>query len=95
MILQNLALLAISGTVLLGCIESEKSCYERLEKDFQSSQDFADSDNCSKDTGEQELACVRYALTILRSKHEIYVIYKDNDRNACDFISAGPYLKRN
>ena len=30
MILKNLVLLVAAGTVLSGCLESEKSCYERL-----------------------------------------------------------------
>ena len=39
MIVRNLLLLLVSGTVLSGCFESEESCYERLKKDFAMSVD--------------------------------------------------------
>jgi hypothetical protein len=91
MAIRNFALLALTGVILAGCFESEESCYERLMDDFDRSRTFANT-TC-RNYGTRE-SCSDYELAALNSQSRIYLIYMDDDQNACDYISDGPYLAR-
>ena len=88
----NLMLLVTAVTLLSGCYESEKSCYERLDKDFEASYDFTKTEYCTESLS--ELQCSDYALTALKSKMRISYIHTDDDQDACEYISDGAYLRR-
>ena len=91
MITRNLVMLAVSGTILSGCLESERSCYERLDKDFESSRNFANG-SCLQTFSYSR--CDDYDTIALKSQIWIYSIYSDDDQSACDYISDGPRLRR-
>ena len=89
--IKTTGLFALATTILSGCLESEKSCYERLENDFTSSIEFGlSSSSC---TGDRK-GCLDYAGIASESRLRITLIYSDDDQNACDFISDGPRLRR-
>ena len=89
--LKTTGLFALATTILSGCLESEKSCYERLANDFKSSIEFGmSSSSCTGD----RIDCLDYAGIANNSRLRISVIYFDDDQNACDFISDGPRLRR-
>ena len=88
MLFRNVALMVLSGTILSGCLESEKSCYERLKSDFKSSFEFGLGGSCTS------AACLDYARIANESRARIFMIYTDDDQSACDYISDGPRLRR-
>jgi hypothetical protein len=88
--LKTTALFALTTTILSGCLESEKSCYERLASDFKSSIEFGMGSSCTGD----RLGCLDYAGMAPEAKARIASIYWDDDQSACDYISDGPSLKR-
>jgi len=90
MFFRNVALMVLSGTILSGCLESEKSCYERLASDFESSYEFGIGSSCTSDRS----ACLDYAMIANEARARIFLIYTDDDQSACDYISDGPRLQR-
>ena len=90
--LRNLVLLFTTVTLLSGCYESEKSCYERLEKDFEWSREWSKTKSCTETF--DELKCSEYALRAINSQIRISYIHSDDDQDACDYISDGVYLRR-
>lgn len=88
---RNFAILALSGTLLSGCFESERSCYDRLREDFERSRIFANT-TC-RDVSSRD-RCSDYALAAVTSQARISNIFFDDDQNACDYISDGPFLAR-
>ena len=91
MTLRNFALLALAGTVLAGCFESEKSCYDRLKADFDAGVEFANS-SCLESASRRD--CAEYGLAAAESGAAIMLIWIDDDQNACDYISDGERLAR-
>lgn len=63
--------------------EAEKACFDKLAADFDSEATLA------RQSGNGD-----YAITARESAVAIAVIWSDDDRNACDYVSAGPFLKR-
>ena len=88
--LRNLVLLVTTMTLLLGCYESEKSCYKRLDEDFQILRDYAKGALCDF----EELICLEMGFAALESQIRISSIYEDDDQDACDYISVGRFLRR-
>jgi hypothetical protein len=91
MLFRNVTMMVLSGTILTGCLESEKACYQRLKKDFESSRNFA-TGSCLDSISSSR--CNDYDTIALKSQIRINYIYNDDDQNACDYISDGPYLRR-
>lgn len=69
--------------VLSACAEDEKSCYDRIMADFDKEADLAN-----------EMGNHEYALTARESAVTATVIYGDDDRSICDYVTAGPRLER-
>jgi len=72
----------------------EQFCYERLTKDFKSAREWAESPKTYGDNTLTWQDYRNYAKTALESELDIFVIYRDNDQNACNFYSDGPQLRR-
>lgn len=92
---QALIILSIIAIVVLGFVlfyESENSCYERLVADFEGVQDRMDSLERSGSVTQLDIA--EYKLEAIRSVARVGMILRDNDQNACDYISDGPTLRR-
>lgn len=78
------AILAIIGLVMLAsCTEDEKACYEKLDADFTRYAETA-----------AKMGDNQGALAARKSALAISLIWSDDDRSACDYVSAGPYLER-
>ena len=90
--LRNSVLLVTTVTLLSGCYESEKSCYERLDKDFALGREFSKTKACTETY--DELTCSEYALRAVKSQIRISYIHSDDDQDACDYISVGRFLRR-
>lgn len=65
------------------CTKDEKSCYDRISADLKQTQELANS------RGDRA-----YALTAAESGVTAAVIWSDDDRSICDYVTAGPYLER-
>lgn len=77
-------LLALLAPLLVAaCQEDEKGCYDRISADLEA---FVASAN---QTGNRKLA-----LAAAESGVAAAVIWTDEDRNICDYVTAGPYLQR-
>lgn len=61
--------------------ELEKACYEKLSSDFDQYAITARS-----------LGDHQGAVEARESALAVFVIFSDDDRNACDYVSAGPTL---
>ena len=94
MYLSKIFILLLAGLSLSGCLESEKSCYERLVADFEGSMSFATQEIRKTPTymKEDRERIMQYSATASRSKSIIRSIYYDNDMDACDFYSDGNRL---
>lgn len=77
------AIFVLSTLALASCQEDEKSCYDRISADFQLEAELASK------AGNHE-----YAIKALESDLSALVIYSDDDRSICDYVTAGPYLQR-
>lgn len=77
--------------------EAEKACYEKLAADFEAARLFGreQSDAAVRQfLTDDAVVWSQYALTAAESALAISVIYSDDDRNACDYVSAGANLER-
>jgi hypothetical protein len=63
--------------------EKEKACFDRINADF-----TRESDLASKDGNHA------YAIHALESARSAWLIWVDDDRNICDYVTAGPDLER-
>lgn len=79
--------------LLTGCLESEKSCYERLSTEFSESAEWA-MEEARKKTGEEALSYLEYAQVASKSALRITSIWIDDDMDACDYYSDGPYVRK-
>lgn len=73
-------------TLLSACQDeaaAERACFDKLAADFDSEATLASQ------AGNHD-----YAITARESAVAISVIWSDDDRNACDYASAGPRLQR-
>lgn len=77
------ALLAVSALALASCTEDERACRDKLATDFDR---YAEA---ARQAGDNE-----GAMTARESSLAITVIWTDDDRSACDYVSAGPLLQR-
>jgi hypothetical protein len=79
--------------VVAGCTEDEQACYQKLSSDFD---EYATSSvEAAKDKSlDDQIAARESAVTARESALAILLIYNDDDRNACDYVSAGPRLQR-
>jgi hypothetical protein len=77
---------ATAIAVLAACQDDaakERACYDRIKADFARAAQFG------RETGREE-----YTMTALRSGLAAAVIWSDDDRNICDYVTAGPRLER-
>lgn len=75
---------ALSALFLVAaCQEDEQACYDRISADFKEAAEVASK------SGNHA-----YAVTALESDLAALVILTDDDRSACDYVTAGPYLQR-
>jgi hypothetical protein len=75
--------------------EAEKACFEKLAADFEASRVFGNEQAAAAPLGSKDAASWRdYALTAAESAVAIAAIHIDDDRNACDYVSAGADLER-
>ena len=95
--LKKAGLLSVAIATLSGCIESEKSCYDKLRADFTASQAFASEQlrGTPEYMRDERQGYLDYASTASVARARLTSIYLDDDQNACDYISDGPRLKRN
>lgn len=70
-------------TTMASCAEDERACYDKLSADFDR---YAEA---ARQSGDNE-----GAMTARESALAITVIWADDDRSACDYVSAGPLLQR-
>lgn len=76
----RLALLALP--ILAACTpEDERSCFDRLNADF------GQYATRASDSGDHAGAMQAHKSALSAS-----LIWTDDDRNACDYVSAGPFL---
>lgn len=61
----------------------ERACFEKLAADFDREA------NLASQAGNHD-----YTITAREAALTISVIFTDDDRNACDYVSAGPRLER-
>jgi hypothetical protein len=85
--------LPVGVLVVAGCSEDEQACYQKLSADFD---EYAvTSVEAAKGKSlDDQIAAGELAVTARESALSILVIYNDDDRSACDYVSAGPYLQR-
>jgi len=87
----------IAVLVLAACSpdeeEVEKACFDKLKADFYEYSDLVKQAAEGKSLQEQSKAR-EHALIAIDSTLTIAVIWTDDDRSACDYVSAGPYLQR-
>lgn len=87
----------IAVLLVTGCTteeERERACFEKLLADFEQSQAFADQQAAASPWASDEaMSWRRYALTAAESALSISIIHSDDDRNACDYVSAGAHLQ--
>lgn len=65
------------------CTEDEKSCHDRIHADLLQEAEFA-----------RKSFNLEYADAAIDSAYSALAIYTDEDRNICDYVTAGPYLER-
>jgi hypothetical protein len=73
------------GCALLvaACSEDEKSCYDRISADLTKTMELAN-----------KRGDAAYGLIAAESNISATVIYNDDDRSICDYVTAGAYLER-
>ena len=69
--------------LLAACTEDEKACSDRISADFQREAEFWSA------KGRHDLA-----VEALESNITAMVIYSDDDRSICDYVTAGTRLER-
>lgn len=75
---------ALTVVVLVAaCTEDERACHDRISADLDRSAEF-----------ENESGNHQYALIARESSITATVIFLDDDRNICDYVTAGPRLER-
>jgi hypothetical protein len=80
---------------LSGCLETEKSCSERLQEDFEGELNWAQSQLKGGElTSEMSIYYLNNTIAAIGSGSRIRMIYSDDDQDACDFYSDGPRLRR-
>lgn len=94
--LRALALLSI--LTLAACQDEaarERECYDRLAADFEAARVFGGQQSSAAGWGSDEaVSWQNYALTAAESALSIWLIYSDDDRSACDYVSNGASLER-
>ena len=69
--------------LLVACQEDEKSCHDRISADLTRPDQFRN-----------QSGILDYAEAATNSGYAALAIYVDDDRNICDYVTAGPYLER-
>ena len=81
--------------LLASCAEDEASCRDRLLSDFEGARSFGDQQaRAAPLFSEEAVDWQQYALTASESALTVLSLYHDDDRNVCDYVSAGPRLER-
>lgn len=88
----------ISTLALTACQDEaarERECYDRLAADFEAARVFGGQQSSAAGWGSDEaVSWQNYALTAAESALSISLIYSDDDRSACDYVSNGASLER-
>jgi hypothetical protein len=74
---------AFALLLVAACQESEEDCFARITSDFKNAIEFGNEEGFPD-----------YALAAAESDLAAYVIFIDDDRDICDYVTAGPYLER-
>lgn len=82
-VIRSTAVALTMSCLLAACAEDEQACYDRISADLQREAEFA------RQSGNHE-----YALMALESDLSALVIFNDDDRSICDYVTAGAYLER-
>ena len=91
----KILLLPLCLILLASCVEDEASCRDRLLYDFEGARSFGNQQAKAAPMFSKEASdWQQYALTASESALMVVVIHSDDDRNACDYVSAGPRLER-
>jgi hypothetical protein len=94
MVLKNLALLVAAGTVLSGCIESEKSCYDKLIEEFERDYEVTTIMRNDPDTMATDIQIIDWQLDILGQKARLGQLYRSESVSVCDFYVDSMKLVR-
>jgi hypothetical protein len=86
--MMNLQDMRAASTLLLAlilgaCTEDEQSCLERISADFDRTAELANK------SGHHERALIARESALAAA-----VIFSDDDRNVCDYVTADVYLQR-
>jgi hypothetical protein len=91
-------IIAASVLMIVACTseeDAEKACFDKLSADFEASRVFGREQAAAAPFGSDDaVSWSQYALTAAESALSIAVIHSDDDRNACDYVSAGANLER-
>jgi hypothetical protein len=94
----NAITVAFAIAMLAACQDEaakEKACYDKLAADFEASRLFGRQQSDAAPWGSDEkISWGKYAVASTQSALAIMLIYSDDDRNACDYASAGAFLER-
>ena len=71
------------GLFLSACAEDEEACYNRISADLLRTSESA------RKSGDLD-----YANDAINSGYAALAIFVDDDRSACDYVTAGAYLQR-
>ena len=90
---RHFALLSFAGAVLVGCTENEKSCYDRLRTELESSNAYferkIDDASLSSDLRIQTLEA---HMAILVEKSRLSQLFSSESVSVCDFYLDGDRL---
>jgi hypothetical protein len=90
------AIIASMCITLAACTsedDRERACYDKLKSDFEG---YAETSVKSAEgkSSDKRIAAGKLAIAARESALAITLIWSDDDRSACDYVSAGPYLQR-
>jgi hypothetical protein len=90
---RHFALLSFAGAVLVGCIENEKSCYDRLRTELESSNAILErrKDDASL-SSDLRIQTLEAQMAILVEKSRLSQLFSSESVSVCDFYLDGDRL---
>lgn len=92
--LTKAGLFALATATLSGCLESEKTCYDRLEERLSSLFSTAEGMLLDPDTIASDLEIMNWQLEIVGQKARLSQLYRSESVSVCDFYVDGMRLVR-
>jgi len=86
--------LFIVPSLLFGCIESEKSCFETRMKEINSMEKTLEVMLKDKNTRTPRIEILQMQLTLMGEKARLRSFYDNDSANVCDFYIDGIRLLR-